>query len=448
MYNCKPRMLLTMCQDFNDIKQFIEEVESELSDKMRDEPYPINLLEEVHLHDDDEKRSGKRVSENAHTRILRKMLAFTDARKGISYPLLKSLLNYVGNKSEITWKKIADELRSPQIYSEYNCDSDGTSGRIDLLVKEKGKYAIVFENKINDAVDQKSQIARYIRQMEMEYFSDDQIFVLYLSSEGNEPSEDDWEYNGTNYSELFQTRYFNLSYRDHILPWLEEAEKDIPGDQPYLIGSFNQYIDYLKGKFALREKERISREDIFRKRLKLSDDDSLNSKLLRIDDKIKPLAEFIDKLRKEKKDDTQERLRKLRVSVEILRMIKTDLLDKAVGVGHFEKYTHRKVYERDNYLGYKLSLNNRQYLLYIGWNRRDFFCSVISFPQHRHPIDPISDRFFRNFFDKGNNRPDWRASYYNKGDEKTPRDYQGAVEKMKEVLTKIVEVCKDSAPQS
>ena len=230
----------------------------------------------------------------------------------------------------------------------------------------------------------------------MEYFSDDQIFVLYLSSEGNEPTEDDWEYNGTNYSELFQTRYFNLSYRDNILPWLEEAEKDIPGDQPYLMGAFNQYIDYLKGKFALREKERISLEDIFRKRLKLSDDDSLNSKLLRIDDKIKPLAEFIDKLRKEKKDDTQELLRKLRVRVEILRMIKTDLLDKAVGVGHFEKYTHRKVYERDNYLGYKLSLNNRQYLLYIGWNRRDFFCSVISFPQHRHPIDPISDRFFRN----------------------------------------------------
>lgn len=416
-----------------DIRQFIKEVYEALDQKMVNEPYQINVLEEAHIHDDEDKRSGRRVSENAHTRILEKILKFPDPGSRNVYPLLNSFLEYVADESGI---KITDQIGEPHIESEYNCDR--TSGRIDLLVKERGKYAIIFENKINDAGDQKSQLARYIGQMEAEGFTDDKIFVFYLSSEGNEPAEQGWQHAGRDYSSDFQDRYFNLSYRDKILPWLEKAEKDIPEGQPYLAGAFNQYIDCLKGRFALRKMANKHLKDILADKLDLRDVPALNSKIKRIDDKMAALSKHIGKLRKGK-EDNQESVRKAKTVKEVLRTIKTDILDKAVGECPLEKFTGRKVYERDNYLGYRFSLNGGDYLLYIG-ECSHFFCSVISYPKKGTPISPENDSIFRTFFDKGYNKPDWRASYYNGGSDRIPRDYEGAIDKMREVLSKIAPV--------
>lgn len=421
-------------QNTEDTAKFVDNVYEKLRQKIND-PYQINLLDEVHIHDDEEGRSRKRISENAHTRILRKILSFRDHEKK-NYPLLESLLNFVAEKTGVntSWRTLTGQIQNPQAESEYECKE--TSGRIDLLVKEQSKFAIIFENKINDAGDQEHQLARYIKQMVKEGFSEKQIFVLYLSSDGNEPTDQDWiDNDGTNYYENFLNRYFNLSYRDKILPWLEETEKDIPNDQIYLKSAFNQYIDYLKGKFTLREKERISLEEILKGTLNLRDDnDSLNFNISQIDDKITLITKYLGELKKCNDEDTHDEVRKLK---NVLWTMKSDLLDGAVGDWPFEKYISKKVYDRDNYFGYMFKFNNHSYILFIGWNNRQFFCEVISYPQKGHPIDPVSDDIFKKFFDKGHRSPDWRASFYDKVDDKTPRDYQGAVDKMKEVL-KIV----------
>lgn len=424
-----------MCHNTEDSQQFLKKVYEELDQKMVAEPYQINVLEETHILDDEDKRSRTRVSENAHTRILEKILKFSapapESRN--VYPFLKSLLEYVADESGI---KITDQIGEPHIESEYKCKE--TSGRIDLLVKESGKYAIIFENKINDAGEQNSQLARYIRQMEEEEFPDNKIFVFYLSSEGNDPAAQGWRYNKRDYYNDFQNRYFNLSYRYKVLPWLEKVEKDIPKDQPYLISAFNQYIDYLKGRFALRKIEDNHLKDILTGWLNLCDESALNSKIQRIDDKITSLSEFIGKLR-EDKEANQEDVRKLKTVTEVLRTIKIDILDKAVGKWPFEKFTGRKIYERDNYLGYKFSLNGGDYILYIGKYTR-FFCSVISYPKKGTTITPENDHIFKAFFANGYKRHDWRASYYDNGNDRTPRDYEGAINKMREVLAKITSV--------
>ena len=47
---------------------FVDEVISELEEKMRQMPYQINLLEEVHLHDDEKRVEEKRTLEKMHIR--------------------------------------------------------------------------------------------------------------------------------------------------------------------------------------------------------------------------------------------------------------------------------------------------------------------------------------------------------------------------------------------
>ena len=57
---------------------------------------------------------------------------------------------------------LASLINKPIIKAE---DTVGDKKRIDILVYEEGKYAIVFENKIWDAEEQENQLANYINGM-------------------------------------------------------------------------------------------------------------------------------------------------------------------------------------------------------------------------------------------------------------------------------------------
>ena len=202
-----------------DTLKFIDDVIAEYNERMKSQPYQINLLEEVHMHDDGQRKdlSGekKKICENAHTRILERILQFQNQE---GYIFLKSLIDYIQEKSRSeSWSNI--RIETPLFESEFNCDK--TSGRIDLLIWEEGKYAIIFENKINEAGDQSNQLARYISHLCQSGFSEEQVFVLYLSAEGigtSEGNEDDFKQtwcleDGTNYKVSFEPRFFDLSYR-------------------------------------------------------------------------------------------------------------------------------------------------------------------------------------------------------------------------------------------
>ena len=93
--------------------------------KKKNLPYNINVIDELHAN------------ENAHSRILRKLLQYQDSFN--RYRILESLIHYISlleGKTEFANIKI----QAPTITQE--------TERIDLWVRDtKTKYSIIFENK-------------------------------------------------------------------------------------------------------------------------------------------------------------------------------------------------------------------------------------------------------------------------------------------------------------
>ena len=188
-------------------------------------PYHLNIIDELHIN------------ENGHSRILCKLLQY----KSLSgeYVVLQSLLRYIAEQNN---EYHSIYIKSPLITQE-QC-------RIDLWVRDRiGGYAIIFENKVYNATDQAAQLSRYIDCTKANGFTDEQIFVVYLSQQGTEPAEQSW---GT-YKSEYEQRYMNLSFRYDILPWLKERIVPILPDKDYILRcAVEQYIDYLEGIFGLR----------------------------------------------------------------------------------------------------------------------------------------------------------------------------------------------------
>ena len=52
--------------------------------------------------------------------------------------------------------------------------------KIDIGIRENGKYAVIIENKLKGAAFQRNQLARYIQRMKDFGYKDEQIFVVIL----------------------------------------------------------------------------------------------------------------------------------------------------------------------------------------------------------------------------------------------------------------------------
>lgn len=110
--------------------------------------------------------------------------------------------------------------------------SKATGGRIDIYLKDRENNIISIENKIH-ADDQEAQIQRYYNH------NTEKNTVYYLTLKGEDPSE---------YSRLklnVDKDFFNLSYREDIMAWLELCLKEVPNFTG-LRESINQYILLIK----------------------------------------------------------------------------------------------------------------------------------------------------------------------------------------------------------
>lgn len=191
-------------------------------------PYHINILDLIWAN------------ENAHSRILAELLRQNSENK---YDVLESFLNYLTKINQ----KLTQKPINPRITSEKE--------RIDLLILDK-EFALIIENKIHDAVDQSSQLARYIEKIKSKGIKESEIYVLYLTRDGSKiPESQSWiNDNGIDYQDIFLERFFPISFRDNILPWLKDyilpncRIKDV-----YLKSTIEQYIDYLEGIFNSRQ---------------------------------------------------------------------------------------------------------------------------------------------------------------------------------------------------
>ena len=177
--------------------------------------------------------------------------------------------------------------------------------RIDIWIRDTG-YAIILENKIYDANDQEAQLARYITKTLNKGYPLENIFVIYMPSSTYEPSEQTWiltddDGNEHNYAPEFENRYLNLSFREHIYPWLKhDIVPNVRQEDFYLLNALNQYIDYLEGMFYLREidkKLNMAIQELLSIKLGLDKKTTLKEKYNVVNQKISDIEDIIEQLK-------------------------------------------------------------------------------------------------------------------------------------------------------
>ena len=251
-----------------DIVETVEKVKEKWLPRL---PYHLNIIDELHIN------------ENGHSRILTKLLQYKS--ESGKYEFLESLLAYiVANRDCIDFGNI--KIEKPQITQE-KC-------RIDMWVRDKD-YAIIFENKVYNARDREHQLSKYINRTKQCNYREEQIFVVYLSSWGQEPEEQSWN----KYKDAFTSRYVNLSFRDDIVNWLKEyVIPNIRDKDFYLNSAVLQYIDYLEGiyhKRTIHKEMNMEIKKVIEERLKL--DKCLdNSERVRL---LQSKIEDIDEIRQQ-----------------------------------------------------------------------------------------------------------------------------------------------------
>src|SRR5690554_121838 len=175
--------------------------------------------------------------ENTHSAILAEFLN-PNGTHGLKSKLLDCFIENLGEY--FTVKKFNSERA--RVRTEHSSEE----GRIDLLIDDNQRRAIIIENKIY-AGDQKEQLIRYNRYANM-YENGYQI--IYLTLHGDDASNQ----SGRDVS------YLSISYKDHIINWLEECVS-IAARSPIVRETIIQYINHLK-QLTRQDMDRKNKEEI------------------------------------------------------------------------------------------------------------------------------------------------------------------------------------------
>ena len=106
------------------------------------------------------------------------------------------------------------------------------NGRIDIVISNDNKQAIIIENKIY-AADQWQQLKRYDEYAKTKYHNGYKI--LYLTLNGSSPNDEASQ----------KVAHKTISYKHHIIDWLLEC-RHIAIEKPLIRETLNQYIQHLK----------------------------------------------------------------------------------------------------------------------------------------------------------------------------------------------------------
>lgn len=152
--------------------------------------------------------------------------------------------NYGNKFIEIFLEKIEVEIQdieNIEIFTEY---SVAQNGRIDILVKiidkNKDKKVLIVENKIY-AGDQEEQLKRYYSAMKKEGYRREEIEIIYLTLNGDEPSEASTK----GLSDEIKNKIKIISYKNEIIDWIEDCIKEV-ALVPVIRETLVQYENLLK----------------------------------------------------------------------------------------------------------------------------------------------------------------------------------------------------------
>ena len=256
--------------------QMLREMKSKLS-------YHFNIIDELGAN------------ENAHTRILIKFLKYKG--EDSSYPILKSFLKMISNYCPTASFQIVKP--NIQYGTEY----------IDGLIEED-LYAVIIENKIRWAVDQDKQLERYVEQVRLHGGPTENIYVIYLTSDGSKKVE---SYSLTNKTKQYlgmteedNGRFIPMNYNRDILPWLkEDVLPNLKYKEELLITGIKQYIDYLEGLLGLRKTDkninRVMKKELYNK-LSINVNEPISvqyNKLLKAGESLEELMGRINQIKDE-----------------------------------------------------------------------------------------------------------------------------------------------------
>ena len=205
----------------NDLCKSVTEINQRVEKNRLKTPGTMNIAEIMNSHR----------LENQHSNIL----SFLIDPKG------KHNHKEYGNSFLEMLKEKGLKLRGSTIVSVEREDSTDEFRRMDLFIKT-GSDFIILENKIY-AGDQPNQINDYLSFVEQQIGSSENIFVVYLTSFGREPSEVSIT-KGSLYALKNSCRYVSLSYSSDILNWLMAL--NTKNEEDVLKAGIIQYIDIVK----------------------------------------------------------------------------------------------------------------------------------------------------------------------------------------------------------
>ena len=307
-------------------------------------PYHLNIIDELHIN------------ENAHSRILYKLLLYKNIEG--KHEFLESLIDYIKRIARSSnFNKI--QVKEPKITQEKK--------RIDLWVRDKD-YALIFENKIYNAKDQGTQIARYIDETRANNYKLKDIFVIYLPQDSSkEPEPQSWK----KYQRCFEKRYINLSFREHILTWLEEdVLPQINSKDIYLRSAIRQYIDYLLGLFDIRtihKQMNMNLQEILKKHYKLDECSTDQERIEIIEEKIQDIDDITNQL-KSMKQEFEEKIRKSHVA-KWKKHLQNNYSE------YFEEYVKLGWDDNNIFIGVVLTLCNKKVVIYIEKDNGQLCCT-------------------------------------------------------------------------
>lgn len=182
-----------------------------------------------------------KLRETDHSKILATLL---NIKRGKFY-ILESFLRFIG-KSQESFSNLTTV--SPKVLTEF--------WYVDVSILDRD-YCLLIENKVKNANDQESQLARYIEgKLNTSGYKEEQIYIIYLSADNSKcPSNQAWERNGKNYQQSFANRYIHLTIKDHICPWLKKLLNEIPTEEYQLRNFISQYNNFWEKQFSLSKYE-------------------------------------------------------------------------------------------------------------------------------------------------------------------------------------------------
>lgn len=197
----------------------------------------FNVFENLHF---------TRPEEHLHTPFLR-MLLDKDANHGVGKGFLEAFLKMVVKelKSDFQYDVNSSHIEYKDVClgnNEISEDGTSTGGRIDILLYDDKKHAIIIENKFdrygNPAQDQEKQLERYYN-----YGKKYEGFILiYLTPSGQYASENS---TGSNTITYYPISYDLSDNKPNILSWLDECLKISKGC-PRIHEVIKQYITFIK----------------------------------------------------------------------------------------------------------------------------------------------------------------------------------------------------------